>query len=133
MARYTGLCMFLVFLICFYAQVESLRRKTIASIPLTGLASWYSAAADVTGDLTCAMRSADFGKMYRVCNVQNNACVVVRHTAWGPSWVVFRQGRVIDLSKEAFVRISDLSRGVIRVTVTQEKVPVGNNDRTGSR
>jgi rare lipoprotein A (peptidoglycan hydrolase) len=133
MARYTGLAMLLVFLACFYAQVESLRRKTIAAIPLTGMASWYAASADTAGALTCAMRSTDFGKKYRVCNAENNACVVVRHTEWGPSWALFRQGRIIDLSKEAFLRIADLSRGVVRVTVTQETMPVESDDKTNSR
>lgn len=133
MTRYTGLVVLLVFFVCLYAQAESLRRKTTTVTCLTGMASWYPAAADAAGDLTCAMRSVDFGNRYRVCNTENNKCVVVRHTGWGPNWVSFRQGRVIDLNKEAFSRISDLSRGVIRVTVTQEKVPVGSNDRTSSR
>lgn len=133
MARHIGLVMLLVFLACFYAQVDSLRRKQIAAIPLTGMASWYPADHDAPGDLTCALRSADFGKRYWVCNTETGACVAVRHTGWGPDWDSFRHGRVIDLSKEAFARISDLSRGVIRVTVTQERQAAGENVGAASR
>lgn len=122
MTRYTGLAMLLVFLVCVYAQVESVRRKTIAALPRAGVASWYLPnAGDDPAGLTCAMRSTDFGRKYRVCNAQTGACVVVVHTTWGPDWAAFRQGRVIDLSKAAFSRISDLSRGTIRVTVIPEE------------
>jgi rare lipoprotein A (peptidoglycan hydrolase) len=121
MSRYAGLVLLLVFLLCFWAQVESLRRKTLRAIPWIGMASWYPQDADTPKELTCAMRSTDFGKTYRVCNTENNACVVVRHTSWGPDWVSFRQGRIIDLSREAFRAISDLNRGVIRVSVTHER------------
>ncbi len=122
MTKYTGLAMLLVFLVCVYAQVESVRRKTIAALPRTGLASWYPAhASDDPEGLTCAMRSTDFGKKYRVCNAETGACVLVAHTSWGPDWVAFRQGRIIDLSKAAFGRIAPLARGTIRVTVTPEE------------
>lgn len=124
MGRYTGLCMLLVLLLCVYVQAESLRRKFISTIPLTGIASWYPGQSENDPKaLTCAMRSTNFGTAYRVCNARTGDCVVVRHTSWGPDWTALRQGRIIDLSREAFGRIAPLSLGTVTVTITPEKGP----------
>lgn len=104
-----------------------------------GEASWYShescvregSSGTVTASgehfyergLTCAMRRRDFGRLYRVTNLDNGKSVVVRHNDFGPAvrWRDSRtgitydlSGRVIDLSKGAFQKIADLRAGVIR-------------------
>ena len=94
--------------------------------PKTGLASWYTSKHTASGEaynekpLSCALRKRDFGKYYRVCNLENNKCVVVRHNNFGPSRAMFNKGRIIDLSREAFLRIADLEDGVIRVNLEEK-------------
>ena len=68
-------------------------------------------------DLTCAMRSRDFGKYYRITNLGNNKSVIVRHNDFGPSKKLYEQGRIIDLSRKAFEQIADLKEGVIQVKI----------------
>jgi len=94
--------------------------------PQTGLASWYVSKHTASGEaykeslFSCALRKRDFGRYYRVCNLANNRCAVVKHNNFGPSRAMFNKGRIIDLSKEAFLRIADLEDGVIRVSVEEE-------------
>ena len=93
--------------------------------PKAGLASWYSDTITSTGEkangnaLTCAMRKIDFGKHYKVCNIVNDKCVVVRHNDFGPSKHFYDQGRIIDLSKVAFSRIAVLKKGLVGVTIEE--------------
>lgn len=97
----------------------------VGAYPKIGTASWYSAKRTATGerfdgaDLTCAMRKTDFGKHYKVCNVDNDKCVVVRHNNFGPAKHLYAKGRIIDLSKVAFSHIADVSDGVIPVSVEE--------------
>lgn len=94
--------------------------------PTVGLASWYSGHRTATGEwfnkneLTCAMRRGDFGKYYKVCNTQNSRCVIVRHNNFGPALRLFKNGRIVDLSKAAFAAIADLKAGIIPVTISEE-------------
>jgi rare lipoprotein A len=91
--------------------------------PKQGVASWYDPS--ITSPelfkkygVTCAMRKTDYGKFYQVCNLANNKCVFVRHNDFGPAQSLYRQGRIIDLSKSAFRMIADLDLGLISVSVT---------------
>jgi len=67
--------------------------------------------------LTCAMRSRDFGKFYKVTNLDNGKSVIVRHNDFGPNKKLWKKGRIVDLSKGAFEKIADLKTGVINVKV----------------
>ena len=93
----------------------------IGPYPTEGLASWYSrgptASGEKYGKYTCAMRTREFGGYYLVCNLDNNKCVRVRHNDFGPARRLFNQGRIIDLSRQAFARIADLKKGLIRVRI----------------
>ncbi len=97
--------------------------------PSKGIASWYTARQTSSGEefngnaLTCALRRADYGKSYQVCNDANGKCVVVRHNNFGPAKRLYSQGRVIDLTRAAFSKISDLETGVIRVTIKEVSDP----------
>jgi len=116
MKRYGILLVLLVLLGAF--QVKSVKNYLS-----TGLATWYdphhTASGEIyqKGQLTCAMRRKDFGKYYLVCNLENDKCVEVRHNDFGPSLYLFLMGRKIDLSREAFSKIADLEKGVIRVRI----------------
>ncbi len=100
-------------------------KPVTGAYPKQGIASWYSAKFTATGErfdsnaLTCAMRKTDFGKYYKVCNTDNNKCVVVRHNNFGPARRLYVKGRIIDLSKAAFASIAELREGLIKVTVDQ--------------
>ncbi|MCH2342781.1 septal ring lytic transglycosylase RlpA family protein [Pseudomonas sp. NPDC047963] len=65
--------------------------------------------------LTAAHRTLPFGTRVRVTNTRNGQSVVVRINDRGP----FVRGRIIDLSKAAFERISSTRAGVIRVRLVQ--------------
>ena len=69
--------------------------------------------------LTCAMRSRDFGKYYKVTNLANGKSVIVKHRDYGPAkeYRGRKLNRDIDLSKAAFQKIADLDVGVITVKV----------------
>ncbi len=110
----------ILFLLTAYAENAS------QDYPTTGIASWYSTHTTASGekfndnDSTCAMRRYDFGKFYKVCNVANGKCVVVRQNDFGPSKYLYDKGRIIDLSKKAFSRIADLEEGIIKVTIEEQ-------------
>ncbi|PIU40770.1 MAG: septal ring lytic transglycosylase RlpA family lipoprotein [Candidatus Omnitrophica bacterium CG07_land_8_20_14_0_80_42_15] len=98
-----------------------------------GVASWYSAqscrAEGMEGiftasgerfnenELSCAMRSRDFGTYYKVTNLENGKWIIVRHNDFGPNEECYEEGRIIDLSKGAFARLAPLSSGLIKVKV----------------
>ncbi|MEX0873526.1 MAG: ubiquitin-like domain-containing protein [Actinomycetota bacterium] len=74
----------------------------------TGAASWYR------GDgLIAAHRSLPMGSIVKVTNLANGKSVAVRIADRGP-WV---DGRVIDLSDDAFERLAPLGKGTIKVKV----------------
>ncbi len=118
MKRY---CAILICLILFCGCQD---KKHVREVyPAIGLATWYNpqrtASAEMykKGQLTCAMRRGGFGKDYLVCNLANNKCVEVRHNDFGPAFFLFIMGRIIDLSQNAFSKIDDLKKGVIRVRI----------------
>jgi rare lipoprotein A len=67
--------------------------------------------------MTCAMRRRDFGGLYKVCNLDNGKCVVVRQNDFGPNKKLHDAGRIVDLSKGAFRKIAPPWKGIVRVTV----------------
>ena len=73
-----------------------------------GLASWYSAEG-----LVAAHRSLPMGSVVRVTNTETGKSINVRIADRGP-WV---DGRVIDLSDDAFQRLAPLGKGTIKVKV----------------
>jgi len=105
---------------------------------LSGKAGWYSKDdptdpfmhlqnADSSkfdeNALTCAMRSRDFGRYYKVTNLSNGRSVTVKHVDFGPAeyYKGRKLNRVMDLTKAAFARIADLDTGVIEVKIERVK------------
>jgi rare lipoprotein A len=108
----------------------------LASPHRTGTASWYS-SADACGPKTndkpgcptasgkglyalekngedfAAMWNVPLGSRVRVCNERNGKCVIVRVWDRGPNK---RLGRVIDLSRKSFNKISEPQKGIINVS-----------------
>ena len=74
----------------------------------TGLASWFEADG-----LVAAHRTLPIGTVVKVTDAASGKSVTVRINQRGP-WV---EGRVIDLSDDAFQRLAPLGTGTIKVTV----------------
>lgn len=74
----------------------------------TGKASWYQAPAG-----TCAHRTLPMGTIVKVVNLANGASTTCRVADRGP----YVAGRIIDLDREDFDRISSASTGVIDVRI----------------
>lgn len=106
-------------------------RPVAGDYPAVGLATWYNPRLTASGErykkgqFTSAMRKRGFGKYYLVCNLENNKCVEVRHNDFGPAAYLFRRGRIIDLSRNAFSKIADERKGVIRVRIGEVYPGVG--------
>ena len=77
---------------------------TVASCKREGTSGVYTASGEryIEGNLTCALRSRDFGGLYRVTNKANGRSVIVRHNDYGPGKRPTARGVIIDLSPGAF-------------------------------
>jgi len=92
-----------------------------------GLASWYSkqdpgirkhtANMEIFDDtgLTAAMWDIPFNQKIKVTNLENGLSVIVRVNDRGPHRRLVQQGRIIDLSKQAFLNIASLDKGLIDI------------------
>lgn len=108
--------MFAVLLLCY----------AISGMAETGHASWYG--AECAGlpmangkpfdpkKLTAASWAYPLGTRVKVTS--GDRSVVVTITDRGPNKRLVKQGRVIDLSRSAFLALGDLRAGLIPVTVT---------------
>lgn len=74
----------------------------------TGIASWFEADG-----LVAAHRTLPIGSVVKVTDVDTGKSVTVRINQRGP----FVEGRVIDLSDDAFQRLAPLGKGTVRVKV----------------
>jgi hypothetical protein len=97
--------------------ILSLAGLLFSPLALAETATWYSmksvlaegntgitASGEKFSDtaLTCAMRSRNFGKFYKVTNLSNGRSVKVKHTDYGPNKKQSQKGVVVDLSPAAF-------------------------------
>jgi len=103
----------------YSAQIQTASYYTYESCVREGTSGVWTASGERfnENDLTCALRSRDFGKSYKVTNLKNGKSIIVRHNDFGPNKKLHSSGRIIDLSKGAFQRIANLKEGVILVNV----------------
>ncbi len=92
-----------------------------------GTASWYSrsdpsinlrtANGEIFNDtrMTCASWHFAFNTSLKITNLANGKSVICRVNDRGPAK---RLGRIVDLSRSAFARISSLNDGLLTVSVT---------------
>ncbi|MBI3321076.1 MAG: hypothetical protein HYZ91_02275 [Candidatus Omnitrophica bacterium] len=94
----------------------------------SGLASWYGGGEGLNNHVAmghlldpetfeAAMWDIPFGTMVKVTNLENKRFVIVRITDRGPARRL--RPRVIDLTREAFMTLAPLERGLIPVTIEQ--------------
>ena len=109
------------------SSVQSNKNKNWLGYTQTGIASYYADKHQnqktASGEVyqhklkTAAHRSLPFGTNVKVVNIENNKSIVVKINDRGP----FVKGRIIDLSKSAFMEISDTNQGLLKVKI--EVVP----------
>ncbi|MCF7913981.1 MAG: septal ring lytic transglycosylase RlpA family protein [Spirochaetaceae bacterium] len=103
--------------------LSALLLPTLPAWGETGYASWYggkfqgrqTASGEVfdTNKLTAAHKTLPFGTVVEVTNLDNGKSIEVRINDRGP----FVEGRVIDLSRAAAVKIGMMSTGIAPVKV----------------
>ena len=94
-----------------------------------GKASWYSRNSPGINrrtanneifddkDMTCAMWGASFNRLVKVTNLQNGKSIIVRVNDRGPHRRYVEQGRVVDLTIEAFSHLEVPEEGLIDVAI----------------
>ncbi|AHE98955.1 septal ring lytic transglycosylase RlpA family protein [Thioalkalivibrio paradoxus] len=73
-------------------------------------------------EFSAAHRTLPFGTTVRVTRKDTGQSIVVRINDRGP----FRNGRIIDLSREAARELGMLERGLVRVRIEVIRPPIGN-------
>ena len=94
-----------------------------------GKASWYSRHSPGINNhtannehfddmaMTCAMWGTKFNQKVRVTNLDNGKSVIVRVNDRGPHKRYANKGRIVDLTKSAFKKLSPSGKGLINVQV----------------
>lgn len=115
-----------VFLIAF---VLLSHEQFYGQVTENGVASYYNDALEgrktASGELyqqkklTAAHRTLPFDTKIKVTNLRNKRYVVVRINDRGP----FVEGRILDLSKEAAIRLDFLDQGLteVRLDIVEKK------------
>lgn len=119
-----------VFTLLFYLiTIPACQSKTLT-------ASWYSIESckkeGTSGIMANGKRLDDerytaaswdypFGTIVKVTNLENQRSVLVEISDRGPAKRLYKEGRVIDLSKGAFRQIADLRTGIINVQIAKVK------------
>ena len=68
-------------------------------------------------DLTCAIWGVTFNRHIRVTNTSNGKSIIVRVNDRGPHPRFVKEGRIIDLTEEAFSRLGVTHNGLINVEI----------------
>lgn len=95
---------------------------TTKSCQTEGNSGFYTASGAPFSETayTCALRSRDFGKDWRVTCLETGKSVVVRLTDYGPGKGPTQNGVIIDLTPTAFRALGvDLRQGKVEVEIEQ--------------
>jgi rare lipoprotein A (peptidoglycan hydrolase) len=96
--------------------------KTPGSPDQVGRGSWYAYGLPAPDAVTCASRTFPRGSYLQVTDLYNGNKVVCHVNDYGPEvWT----GRVIDLSRGAFIVVDNLGRGTIPVEIRLQKSVTG--------
>jgi rare lipoprotein A len=120
-------CAFVLFLHGCAGQSGYKSHPELRGYKETGVASYYARSLQyrktASGEaldnnlLTAAHKTLPFGTEVVVKNLNNGKSVKVRINDRGP----FVKGRIIDLTRTAFSRISSLDKGVVKVEISVVK------------
>lgn len=105
------------------APIYTASYYTYKSCKREGTSGVYTASGERfdENDYTAAMWGVPFGAIFKVTNVNNGVSIQVRINDRGPSKRLVKKGRIIDLSKGAFMALADLKQGVIQVKIERLK------------
>lgn len=67
--------------------------------------------------LTCASWDYKFGTKLKITSLKSGKSVICEVTDRGPAKRLYKQGRIIDLSRKAFSSIATLKDGIIPITI----------------
>ncbi|MGB2660904.1 MAG: septal ring lytic transglycosylase RlpA family protein [Candidatus Omnitrophota bacterium] len=121
--------LFVPVLVLAVLSVAAWMSPCISNTLKMGTASWYyeyspgirttTASMEIFDHdlLTCASWDYPFDTVLEVTNAHNGKKVKVRVNDRGPSKDLYRQGRIVDLTKAAFKEIEDIRAGVTTVRV----------------
>jgi len=130
----TLIFLIILIILCFMALEKA--EGSSGMRPGTLTASWYSVESckkeGSSGimangkelkdeEKTCASWDYPFGTKISVTNLRTAETCIVEVTDRGPSRDLYRQGRILDLSKSAFAEIAPLEQGIIPVRVERIK------------
>jgi rare lipoprotein A len=92
---------------------------TVASCQREGTSGIKTASGEKFDEqaLTCAIRSRDFGSIWRVTNNANGKTIIVRHTDYGPGRKATANGVIIDLTPKGFELLGAGRKGMLNVTI----------------
>lgn len=119
----------ILLVVMFLAMYVSTGSVDSSTLIYKGTASWYSeqspgvlnttANMEIFNDssLTCAMWDIPFDTCLKVTNLENGKFVLVRVNDRGPAKRLVQQGRIVDLTKQAFSEIANLDQGLINVKI----------------
>lgn len=119
----------LIFLILAAGIIYLFTTPAFSPWAFEGKASWYSRRSPgikrTTANnerfddkaMTCAVWGVPFNRKLKVTNKRNGKSVIVRVNDRGPHRRLVAKGRVIDLTKAAFRKISKRKKGLIDVRV----------------
>jgi rare lipoprotein A len=118
----------IILIVMFLMMLMGASGVVSSSSVYKGMASWYSeedpGVLKTTANmehfddtkLTCAMWDIPFNTIIKVTNLKNGKYVLVRLNDRGPARKLVKQGRIIDLTKEAFSKIEDLDKGLVEIS-----------------
>lgn len=106
-----------------YANNFTASYYTVKSAQREGTSGVWTASGERYDEnaMTCAMRTREWNQRWKVCNLNNGKCIEVRNNDYGPNKKLHDSGRIVDLSKGAFLKIADLDKGIINVSVEKIK------------
>ena len=108
--------LFYLFVFCAVCHAEEASYYTRESCRREGTSGTFTASGEIYNEdaKTAAMWGVPFNTRVKVTNLNNHKSVIVRINDRGPAKRLVRRGRVIDLSKGAFLKIASLRQGIIR-------------------
>jgi rare lipoprotein A len=122
----------LIGFVCFFPPVFALENKIVS-----GKASYYTTAScqkegtsginTANGEnfneqaLTCALRSREFGSLWKVTNKDNGKSIIVRQNDFGPNLKCEKRGVIIDLTPMGFKMLGAGKKGMLNVSIERVK------------
>jgi rare lipoprotein A (peptidoglycan hydrolase) len=108
----------MVLLVCNMAFADTASWYSVESCRKEGTSGIMANGRKLNDEkFTVASWDYKFGTKLKITNTKNGRSVVCEVTDRGPAKKLYRQGRIVDLSKAAFMEIASLKSGIVPVNV----------------